>query len=113
MGFFDNCKTEKETKTLFRKLVKIYHPQNETGSNEMFQKLHDEYEKKLSPNNSKSKSIESDIIIDIEVNDNKEPSKSLFKGVSFSPKQKEEIGESAKNIGHTVIDALIDGLIKN
>lgn len=45
--FFSGCNTKEETEKVYRNLAKIYHPDNSTGVNEMFQKINEEYQEKL------------------------------------------------------------------
>lgn len=44
-SFFSTCKTKEEAKTIYKNLVKLYHPDSPTGNKEMFEKIQEEYEK--------------------------------------------------------------------
>lgn len=47
MNFFAGCNTKEDVEKCYRNLAKIYHPDNSTGMNEMFQQVQREYQEKL------------------------------------------------------------------
>ena len=43
MGFFDDCKNMDDIKVRYRALSKVFHPDNQGGSNDMFEELEKQY----------------------------------------------------------------------